>query len=371
MRRVALIAMLVVLGCNETPANKPGAAAGSVSSSVATAAPGKGLEDPANDKAVVAAAKPALDCDWGNYGFETKCPALQEWFKADVLNDGAADTTLINFLEDERTQVRWLGAEALSRKGQNYRKDKALAGKVMDAADKATEKQLIGVLAKVVGNVDLRATGTAERVTKMIESHGNVELRRGLTTHTLFRNRDVPGMFELFVKLAKSDPDKKVRKAAATAFWTGTPSGKNEEVCKLWLELANDADADLAGHSAYHCAFTSAGGGCTGQWDDLLSLIEKQAKAGQVRSTFLASALKYFYGQKKASAAQKKRAIAIAKELVKNEGNDAAARGSALEFVGAEDPGGKAFAAKYEDDKAVFVKNAAKRVKAAKPKAGK
>lgn len=326
-------------------------------------AKGKGLADPKNAPAIVALAKPVLECTWGNYGFDSKCPALEAWNKHEALKDGAGDKTLVNLLEDPDVKVQWLGAETLSRVGRLYRKDQPLATKVVDAADKATDKLLVRSLARAVGAIDLQPVGLAPRVMKMLEEHKTAELRGGLAESTLFSNREAPGMYDLFVKLARTDKDPKVRKAAAAAFWTGTPNGKNEQVCKLWLELANDADADLAGHSAYHCAFTSSGGGCTGQWDALLSLIERKAKAGQVKSSFMAASLKYFYGQKKASAAQKKRALEIAKALVANAANDSSSRSSALELVGKEDPTGKTFAAKYENDKEFFVKSTAKRIK--------
>ena len=363
MRKTVILALasaaLLIGGCcKEDKKEEPSASA--------TSSDGKGLGDPSNDPAIVSAAKPVLSCTWGNYGFDSKCAALETWKKHEAMKNGAGDKTLVNFLEDKDTKVQWLGAEALSRTGQLYRKDQALGTKVVDATDKATEKLLVSSLARAAGNIDLQAAGLAPRVMKMLEGHANAELRQELAGNTLFRNRDVPGLYDLFVKLARTDKDPKVRKAAAAAFWTGTPNGKNEDVCKLWLELADDADHDLAGHSAYHCSFTSSGGGCTGQWDALLSLIERKAKAGQVKSSFMAAALKYFHGQKKATDAQKKRAIEIAKVLVANASNDGSSRSSALEFVGKEDPGGKAFAAKYENDSEFFVKSAAKRIKEGK-----
>ena len=367
MRKIAVFtigAALLAFGCCKEDSTDTDTSGGSTTTSESK--DGKGLSNPSNDKAVVTLAKSVLTCKWGNYGFDSKCEALKTWKKSETMKGGKADTTLVNFLEDSDVKVQWLGADALSRTGEKYRTDQALAGKVVDAADKATDKQVVAAVGRAVGNMDLKKSGQADRVKKMLESHSNAELRQTLAGNTLFRNREVPGMFDLFVKLARTDKDPKVRKAAAAAFWTGTPNGKKEDVCKLWLELADDKDSDLAGHSAYHAAFTSSGGGCTGQWDALLSLIERKAKAGQVKSSFMASALKYFYGQKKATDAQKKRALAIAKELVQNQQNDGSSRSSALEFVGKEDPQGKAFAAKYLNDSEFFVKSAAKRIKEGK-----
>ncbi len=355
---------LAVSACCKSKSDGSSGAPGASSGAATTGT--KGLADPGNDKAVVDLARPVLGCKWTASGFDHGCEALKAWNASDLLKDGKADGTLVNFLDDADEKVRLLGASGLSHKGRTYRKDKGLATRVVDAADKEQSKPVVSALGRAAGTIDLTATGLADRVKTMLESHKNESLREALAGNTLFDNRDVPGMYELFVKLARSDKTPAVRRAAAAAFWTGTPTGKNEEVCKLWLELAADKDADLAGHSAYHCAFTSNGGGCTGQWDALLSLIEKQAKNGEVRSSFTASALNYFYGQGKASDGQKKRALEIAKTLVKNPKNDGAARSAALDFVGKKDPAGKAFAAQFENDSDFFVKSTAKRIKEGK-----
>lgn len=322
----------------------------------------KGLADPTNDKALVELTKPVLSCKWASYGFDSSCPAYKTWLESKLFDKGAGDGTLVNYLDDGDEKVRYLGARMLSQKGSVYRQDQAMATRLVDAADKESSKVVTSPLGRAVGNADLARTGLAARVMKMLESHSNAELREALASGTLFANREVPGMYDLFVKLARTDRDPKVRKAAAAAFWTGTPNGKGVEVCRLWLELAGGADADLAGHSAYHCAFNNLGGGCTGQWDALLTLIEGKAKAGAVKSSFMASALRYLYEQKNVSSGQKTRAIAIAKQLVENPSNDGSARGTALEFVGKQDPGGRAYAAKFQNDKEFFVKSAAKRI---------
>lgn len=366
-RKVAVIAMTALaLLASACCKDKKGEEGPTGATSAAGESGTKGLGDPTNDKAIVDLAKPTLACKWSTSGFDYSCEALKAWNASDLLKDGKADKTLVNFLDDPDEKVRYLGANGLAQKGREYRKDKSLATRVTDAADKETSRAVVTALGRAVGTIDLQATGLDVRVKTMLESHKNDALREALAGNTLFDNRDVPGMYDLFVKLARTDKVPAVRRAAAAAFWTGTPNGKNEEVCKLWLELAGDKDTDLAGHSAYHCAFTSSGGGCVGQWDALLSLIEKQAKAGEVKSSFTASALNYFYGQGKATEAQKKRALEIAKLLVKNNKNDGSARSSALDFVGKKDPAGKAFAAQFENDSDFFVKSAAKRIKEGK-----
>ena len=34
-----------------------------------------------------------------------------------------------------------------------------------------------------------------------------------------------------------------------SAFWTGTPNGKNAEVCAFWYDLSHDANEELAAHA--------------------------------------------------------------------------------------------------------------------------
>ena len=360
MSKVHVIAFVIAAAlatgcCKENTSEKPTELSGTT-----------GLANPGNDKALVELTKPVLTCKWASYGFDASCAAFKTWNESPLFKNGAGDATLVNYLDDTEEKVRFLGARMLSQKGSTYRKDKALATRVVGAAEKEASKVVASPMGRAVGNIDLASVGLIPQVQKMIESHSNADMREALASGTLFANREAPGVYDLFVKLARADKDPKVRKAAAAAFWTGTPNGKHDEVCRLWLDLAGDKDGDLAGHSAYHCAFTSLNGGCTGQWDALLSLIERQAKNGTVKSSFTASALRYFYDQKKATSAQKKRAIAIAKQLVENTGNDGSARGTALDFVAKQDPGGKAYATRFENDNEFFVKNAAKRIKEGK-----
>ncbi|MCL2823057.1 MAG: hypothetical protein FWD57_03620 [Polyangiaceae bacterium] len=319
-----------------------------------------GIDNPENNPAVVAAAKEVMACDWEKAGFGAKCEALQAWRKNDVVKKGA-DSTLVNFLEDPDIKVQWLGAEALSRGGDTYMKDAALSAKIFDAMEKAAEPFLMDQLKTSAAKVDLNTTGLGARAMTMLETHENIAVRRAIAgSSILFHNRSYPGLFDLNMKLARSDIDSKVRIGAAGAFWIGTPQGKKEEVCKLWFNLANDADGDVAGPSAYHCAFWSNDGGCAGQWEGLLSLIEQKAKAGTVAHMMMASSPGYVYGQKKASDAIKKRALAVAKAIVQNKANSDSARSNNLSFIAKHDPAGKAFVKPYENDSSQLVRSTAK-----------
>jgi hypothetical protein len=318
----------------------------------------KGLKAKGNDAKVVAAAKKVLKCEWKKFYFKQNCEDYKTWKKGELLKAGKADVTLVNMMEDGDEKVRLIAGQALRSFGKAYRSDKKMSGRVLKAFEANKVVMLCNSLGGAAGGIDVEKTGMQAQIEKNIKGHALPECREALTGATLFRNK---GLYDFFIALAKESKDAKIRKAAISAFWTGTPSDKHETSCKLWLEKMDDADVKVASESAHLCAFRG-GGRCAAQYDALLSKIEARAKAGTVQGSQMAGALKYLHKQDKATPAQKAKALAIAKLIVPNEKNDAAARGRALEFLGEADPAGKTMAAKYKDDKEFHVKNSAKRV---------
>ena len=286
--------------------------------------------------------------------------AGKAWKKAEIMKKDAADPTLINLLEDEKVEVRYLGATMLG--GGDWKKDKAQAGRVFAAASAEKEEMVAEKMGRLIGSIDTKATGMDEDIKKLLASSEISGLRQGIVDNVLFNNRDHGGFYELLQTMARTDKDKDVRKEAASAFWIG--GGSNvPDTCKLWLELSSDPDSDIAGNSAYHAAFWSNSGGCVEQWDALLDVIEKLAKAGKVESSMMTSALGYLHGQKKATDKQKKRAMTIAATVLETEGNNRMCRSDALRVIAKRDPDqGKKLATKYKDDKDTFIKSAAKRI---------
>lgn len=365
--RLALVsALLFSTACDSE--SKPDADAADAPAATASAATGeaapaeaapKGIADPANDAAVVALAKPVLECEWTRNGPKSDCEASKAWNKAEVHKKDNSDPTLINFLEDEKTQVRWLGASKLGR--GPWTKDKALAQRVLAAASAESDELNLRKMGRVIGSIDLEATQMGPQVQKLMVEGDNAQLREGLVSQVLFVNRDDQGIYDLMQKLAREEKDPAVRKAAASAFWVGGGSNP-EQTCAMWLELVSDADSDLAGNSAYHAAFWSNSGGCQKQWDPLLDKIEELAKAGKVESSMMVSALSYLHGQKNSTDAQKKRAMQIAITVLENEANKRSARSGALRALAERDPAlGKKYAEKYKDDKDTFIRGAAER----------
>jgi len=151
--------------------------------------------------------------------------------------------------------------------------------------------------------------------------------------------------------------------AALTSFWAGTAPERHGASCALWLaRVTDDPDDDTAGLAAHYCSLYSQDGGCQAQWDALLSAVERKAKEGKIRSAQHAAALGNVHKQQAATAAQKQRALEVAKAIVQNQANSEPARALALDFVGEKDSGAEAFAKKFKDDASEAVRGSAKRI---------
>jgi len=320
-----------------------------------------GLNHPDNDPAVVELAKAAMKCEWKRDSLKSDCEAYKAWSKSDELKKGKNDATLLNFLDDGDKVVRFLGAKALQSNRSKWTNDAKAGKRVLAAAKKEKEKEISNLMGRLVGSIDVGETKLDGEIKKLLAESKNQELRKGIVSSVLFNNQKEGGFYDLLQKIAREDGDKEVRKAAGAAFWTGGHT-RHDDTCKLWLELADDAEPDIAGPSTYHASWWSHGGGCTEQWDALLDTIEKRGKAGKIQSTFTTSALGWLQQQKKASTAQKDRALKIAEMIAGTEGNSASARGDALRKVGEYSPNANAIAGKFKDDKEFFVKSTAERI---------
>lgn len=318
----------------------------------------KGIDAASNDATLVDLAKKALGCKWGAYGFDSKCPELKATIESDTIRDGKGDATLVSFLEDPNEQVRWLGARALTQRGKVFRTDKQLAERIVIAAEAEKTKAVAQELGGVVGGIKHAETGFGERIKTMAKNHEIQQLRTSLLARMLFSNGE--SLYDFVKDIAMNDKDLVVRKAAISAFWTGTPPTRAADTCKMWLGFMDDPAEDVAGEAAYLCAFYPQNGGCKAEWDAVIDNVEKRAKAGTVKSTQMASAMSYLHNQSGASEAQKKRTLATAKILAENKTNNAMARGRALEFVAEKDSDAKKFLDKLKDDADPFVKARAK-----------
>lgn len=348
-----LVLPLVVAACGSK-----GSGSGDASGSGASPGSGKGIDAPGNDPAVVALAKAALTCKWSDSsGFPYDCAQKKALESSELIKGGKADPTLVAMLEDASEQVRWLAASGLTSNGDKFKTDKALAERVINAALAEKSKVVGRNIGNAAGKVKLTDVGLVDKAKPLGKVPTLKEIRLGFIDSVQFNNRDA--FYAYTVDLAKNDADKEIRDAAMSAFWTGTPNGKNAEVCAFWYDLSHDANEELAAHADYFVSFFPFDGGCKAQWDGMLGDIEKRAKAGTAKSSYWGSALYYMHEQKAATPAQKKRAIAIAKALVENTANGGNSRGRALDLVGEKDPGAKAFLTKFTNDADFFVKSRA------------
>jgi hypothetical protein len=318
----------------------------------------KGIEAASNDPVLVDLAKKTLGCKWAAYGFDSKCPELKATLESDAMRDGKGDSTLVNFLEDPSEQVRWLGARSLTQRGKTFRTDKLLAERIVIAAEAEKAKSVAQELGGVVGGIKHAETGLGERIKTMAKNHEIQQMRTSLLARMLFSNGET--LYDFVKDIATNDKDMIVRKAAISAFWTGTPPNRAADTCKMWLGFMDDPADDVAGEAAYLCAFYPQNGGCKAEWDAVIDHVEKRAKAGTVKSTQMASAMSYLNKQPGASDAQKKHSLQTAKAIAENTANNGMARGRALEFVAERDPDAKKFLEKLKDDADPFVKARAK-----------
>lgn len=318
----------------------------------------KGIDAATNDPTLVGLAKKALGCKWAAYGFDTRCPELKATLESEAMRDGKGDATLVNFLDDPNEQVRWLGARALSQRGKAFRTDKQLAERIVTVAEGEKAKVVAQELGGVVGGIKHAETGLGERIKVMAKGHPVQQMRTGLLARMLFSNGET--LYDFVKDIATNDKDTMVRKAAISAFWTGTPPTRAADTCKMWLGFMDDPADDVAGEAAYLCSFYPQNGGCKAEWDAVIDKVEKRAKEGTIKSTQMASAMSYLYRQSGASDAQKKRALATARLIAENTANHGMARGRALELLAEKDPDAKKVLEKFKDDPDAFVKARAK-----------
>ena len=353
-------AALCVAGCDKQKSD--GAKGADKEKSAQVEKRARGLEAKGNDPAVIAGVKKALTCEWKSYGFSSRCDAMSEYRKSDALKRGRADATMVNLLEDDDAKVRWLAATTLKRQGKVYEGDAKLGARVVAAAEAEKDGLVARAIARAIAEIDLSGTKLVDKVASLAQNHPVESFRAALVRSVLFRNRSATKLYKLVSQMARSEKSDDVRGSAVDAFWIGTPSGKHGEVCELWADVAAKDKVDRIADAAMRLAAQSPNARCKDKFDGLMQLAEKKAKAGTVKSSDVAHAMKYIHNHRDTPEAQKKQALGIAKTLLANSANKGMARSAALRFVGEADPKGAKLAAKYLTDKDFFVKNAAKRI---------
>jgi|JI10StandDraft_1071094.scaffolds.fasta_scaffold44157_2 hypothetical protein len=345
--------------------------------------PARGLGAPGNEPTLSAAAKKTVEscaAAWKTTsGIDAACPDFKA-FLAQKIERGARDATFVAFLEDESPIGRTLGARALVAWGEGYRVERALAERVLAAAEKESVEALTGIMGFLVGEIVLAKTGLGERVRALAtRESGPADLQIGLISILLQANREDAAAFDLSREIAERAKSPMVRNAALGAF-SAAIDLRPAEVCKLWAQNRENTDETLAATAAARlCAgaswvgysgiswsstssFTMTENRCASEVEPTLTLIEGRAKAGKIANENWLFALRGVLRDdlKKTPAAQKKRALALARLIAETQENHAGSRASALRLVIQKDPGAKAFAAKLADDPSNFVRQVAK-----------
>lgn len=309
------------------------------------------------DKAVVDEAKKVLTCPWEDGRPKWDCEANKTWDKLPALEDGKADKTLVALLTDPEQKLRVIAAEALSSHGQTYREDKALVEPMLKMVEDGPDEDLTVTLARVVSRAKTDKLGLSDRIIAIMKSHKSKRVRTEVIRGAQFT--DSEKYFDTTMALAK-DADETIKYEAMGAFWVGTPSGKEKEVCQLWADLTKDPVERVASEAGYLAMFSSKG--CTDQFDGILKDAAEKLK-GDVKNSSYTRWLEYFMLNSKASDKQKADAVKILKGVADNAKNNWIARNSALRGVTKGDPkGAKAYLGKFKTDKEDFVKKEAERL---------
>ncbi len=311
--------------------------------------PAIGLEAKDNDPAVVTLAKAAITCKVDMGGLDRECEGFKAWRETVGKADPKPVKTLVNFLEDPDEKVRYLGASMI---GQGYAEDPAAVKRVLAATSKEKSTLVAVPLAQSLGFLDLEKTGITADVTKLIQEHELMELRLALIMSGGSSN--TAALFDALLPLATGSTDVKIRNVAQQAF-QNIPADKHAQVCQMWLDNVDAADADIAGRASLLCGQESR---CKDHWDKLLDKLDAKAKSGAM-GIDMARGFESLHDRQEATAPQKARAKAVAQATLETASNGEYQRAAALDFLVKN--GDKAVAKKFKNDPSQQVKDAAER----------
>jgi hypothetical protein len=365
LMRSALAAMCLVLaGCPDRStagshaADTPSAAPSPRGSATSvTALPSASVLKSPDGRALDLARK-AIACRWEATQPSQDCEDAKAWREArDVFEGGRADGVLVALLEDADDRARHLAAWNLNVFGERYRTDKALAARVVLAADREKSDRVAAPLGAALSRLDVDRTDTFDRVRAIAMKHALLPLRIALAA-TLGKNNlgSLPA-FTLTLDLLR-DPEKDVRASALGALWQCS-SRRPDETCRAWRDAIDRTDDDEL--AARACDYLTWSGACQSSYDLLLDVEEKRFKAQRMAAPEYAKALGNLCEDTRATSTQKSRALELAKRMVEQKATQRYVRSAALEaIVRCDSAGGKAFVQKFGDDDDPFVKERAR-----------
>lgn len=377
---LALGLLLGAVGCGKQA--DPGPAASAAPSASAAPATSTEAGSTSDDPAITASVRAVVDAcsaSWrSGFGFEPTCPAFQAFSSLKIAR-GAQDATFVHLLDDPSEKVRGLGARGLATWGSAFATDRALAERVVTAAGKETSEAFAGILGYVAGRVDAASTGLGEPIKGLVVREGALqELQAGVLSAFLPANPASALAFDLTREMAKRGPTTRARNAAVTAL-SAVYEKRGDEVCAIWMDaLAAPEELPAASAAARLTTGATFLGYTQNGWSTTSSLfvgenrcaklqgaaltaIEARAKAERLVEEGWVTALEGVLRDdlKATPAAEKKRALGVARGLVEKKEHSPTLRGAALRLVAAKDPGGPAYAAKFAGDPDPYLKTVA------------
>jgi len=336
----------------------------------------KGLEDPANDAKVVAAAKQLIaDCgamldtstDNSNLPNQKKSyHSCEKWTAFRETDFGDLDATWVNLTDDPDVKVRAIGVFGLGQE-HNWRSDKDLAARVVDGLRREKPPSPIDHnWALVVA--DISSSAGLDETIKGVAMDPATSMDVKLALFGWWRN---PLAFDA-IKAAAGTTDPAMMNAVVQGYINHFEE-HTEEACAYWADHLETPNATANEYAIGHLTggwggnttgdsesedYISGGGGgpsssetkrCSAeQLTKVLDLFAKKFAAGDSDSS-MGYALAFIVKDKLTPAPVKAKAVELLKQMVEKVGYYP--RGRALtSLVETGDPEMKTYAEKFKDD---------------------
>lgn len=364
MNRLSLVSCVVLLvACDKKDeAAKPAAAPVAEKKEAAPAKPAIGINLPGNDPKIVELARKALECKWTDQTFDPfdrECPAYKAWVEEKALfADKKGEPTLVAFIEDPDDKVRWLGEKHLAE-DLGELTDKALVTRVLAVAEKSKLQRDWEPLGTIVGNSKIADPELFPRVKAIVlapETHPNMRLP--IIKWLVSVNPESEEVFNLTRDLTKNTT---FERAAGTALEAFIYLKDKPAKCDVFLDNLENPPEDKVDHAADALSVMSnAKTQCESHYDKMLTAFEARVKAKKANSAVFGQGVRMICPGKggKATPAQVKKVVAIAKKLAEDKSLAGDTRQLAIEAVSDCDPkGAKTYLAKFKKDKDADVKS--------------
>jgi hypothetical protein len=335
-RHLVLAAAVALAGCSQKEAAKPATTPGAEAPK--PAAGGKGIDNPANDQKLVALAKKVIaECGakWTDKEMFNQCDGPMKDFREAKLQK--LDATCLNFLDDADVKVRYLGQLCLSYFGGDYRGDKALAARLVDALEREKAPSPIDMALGYEATGLWDSAGQNERLGKLLlDPNTSTDVKLVMASWW-----SAPQGYEA-VKTFAASTDPKLLLAAVQGYAVHF-SKHGDEACKLWAANLENADKEIRKQAVGHLSggwsgnnardtesswfVTGGGGGPSGSgdaWcpnvDDVLAKTQARIDNKSLDDSVYVYALANLGKHAKATPAQKKKAVALLEKLVMTKG---------------------------------------------------